>query len=101
MSHGRLFDGNATAGDLAEVFAFDTTTAVTICVACRDTHPVATLHAYLRAPGIVLRCASCDAVQIRLVRERSQMARPQRRRRARVPTRSPRRLRGGRRRHAQ
>lgn len=62
------FDGNATAGDLTDVFAFDVTTAVTTCATCRDTQPVATLHAYLRAPGMVLRCGSCDAVQLRLVR---------------------------------
>jgi Family of unknown function (DUF6510) len=61
-------DGNATAGDLTVVFAFDATTAVTTCAACRDTHPVATLHAYVQAPGMVLRCASCDAVQLRVVR---------------------------------
>ena len=57
------FDGNVTAGDLADVFAFDATTAMTTCATCRHTHPIATLHAYLRAPGMVLRCASCDAVQ--------------------------------------
>ena len=62
------FDGNVTAGDLADIFAFDATTAVTTCATCRATHPIATLRAYLRAPGMVLRCASCDAVQIRLVR---------------------------------
>jgi hypothetical protein len=61
-------DGNVTAGDLADVFAFDATTAVTTCATCRHTHPIATLRAYLRAPGMVLRCASCDSVQIRLVR---------------------------------
>ena len=61
-------DGNATAGDLADVFAFDVTMAVTTCASCRHTHPVATLHAYVQAPGIVLRCASCDAVQLRFVR---------------------------------
>ena len=61
-------DGNATAGDLADIFAFDTTTAITTCATCRHAHPVAALRAYLRAPGMVLRCASCDAVQIRFVR---------------------------------
>jgi hypothetical protein len=61
-------DGNAAAGDLADVFAFEITTAVTTCAACHHTHPVATLAAYLDAPGLVLRCVSCDAVQIRLVR---------------------------------
>lgn len=61
-------DANATAGDLGLVFAFDVTTAVTTCATCSDTHPVASLHAYVRAPGMVLRCTSCDAVQLRLVR---------------------------------
>ena len=61
-------DGNAIGGDLSGVFAFDATTAVTTCAACRDTHVVAALRAYLSAPGIVLRCATCDAVQFRLVR---------------------------------
>jgi Family of unknown function (DUF6510) len=67
MSQAPL-DGNAAAGDLTDVFTFDVTTAVTTCAGCHDTHPVATLHAYLRAPGMVLRCASCDAVQLRYVR---------------------------------
>jgi Family of unknown function (DUF6510) len=61
-------DGNATAGALADVFAFDVTIAVTTCATCRDTHPVAALRAYMQAPGVVLRCAACDAVQLRLVR---------------------------------
>ncbi len=61
-------DGNVTAGDFAEIFAFDVTTAITTCASCGQTHPIATLRAYVRAPGIVLRCASCDAVQLRLVR---------------------------------
>ena len=61
-------DGNVTAGDLADIFAFDATTAITTCAACRRTHAMATLRAYLQAPGMVLRCTSCDTVQIRLVR---------------------------------
>jgi Family of unknown function (DUF6510) len=61
-------DGNATGGDLAGVFAFDATAAITTCAACRDSHVVAALRAYLSAPGIVLRCSTCDTVQVRLVR---------------------------------
>ena len=61
-------DGNAIAGDLSDVFAFDATTAIVTCAACRHTQAVATLRAYLRAPGIVLRCSSCDAVHVRFVR---------------------------------
>ena len=80
------FDGNAAAGDLSDVFAFDVTAAVTTCAACHDTHPVATLRAYLRAPGMVLRCAACGAVQVRFVRgARAGVARPRRRRHARDP----------------
>jgi hypothetical protein len=61
-------DGNVTAGGLADFFAFDATTAITTCATCRHRHPIATLRAYVQAPGMVLRCASCNAVQIRLVR---------------------------------
>jgi hypothetical protein len=61
-------DGNVTGGVLAEVFAVDVTVAVTRCASCRDTRPVAELRAYVQAPGIVLRCASCRAVQLRFVR---------------------------------
>ena len=61
-------DGNAAAGDLAEVFVFDVTVARTKCAGCGDTRPLAELRAYLQAAGTVLRCASCDAVQLRFVR---------------------------------
>lgn len=63
-----LLDGNAAAGVLAEVLIPDTTMATAICDACGETHRVGELHAYLRAPGLVLRCSSCHAVQIRVVR---------------------------------
>jgi hypothetical protein len=63
-----FLDGNAAAGALAEVFALDVTVAITTCAACGDARPVAELRAYLRTPGVVLRCASCEAVLIRLVR---------------------------------
>jgi Family of unknown function (DUF6510) len=64
----RALDGNTAGGPLSEVFAFDITVARTTCASCRDTHAVAELMAYLQAPGIVLRCASCGAVQLRHVR---------------------------------
>lgn len=66
--HTVPLDGNAAAGELLEVFAFDVTVARTTCASCRDTRPLAELRAYTRAPGIVLRCASCGAAQVRLVR---------------------------------
>jgi hypothetical protein len=61
-------DGNAVAGALTEIFAVDMTVARTTCATCADTRAVAELRAYVRAAGTVLRCASCGAVQIRLVR---------------------------------
>ena len=61
-------DGNASAGDLSDVFAFDVTVARTTCAFCGDTRALAELHVYMRAPGTVLRCAACGAVQMRLVR---------------------------------
>ena len=60
-------DGNAAAGALDDLFAFDVTTAVTTCATCRDRHTVGELLAYMRAPGMVLRCSTCDAVQLRMV----------------------------------
>jgi hypothetical protein len=61
-------DGNAAAGVLAEVLAPDMTAAITTCAACGDARPVGELRAYLLAPGLVLRCATCQAAQIRVVR---------------------------------
>jgi hypothetical protein len=61
-------DGNAAAGAFSELFGFDVTVAVTTCAGCGGRHAVAELRAYLQAPGIVLRCASCGAVQMRVVR---------------------------------
>jgi hypothetical protein len=61
-------DGNAAAGALGDLFAFDVTMAVSTCANCRDARRMAELRAYLDAPGIVLRCASCGAAQLRLVR---------------------------------
>jgi hypothetical protein len=61
-------DGNAVAGAFAEVFVIDMTMARTTCATCADTRPVAELRAYVRSAGTVLRCTSCGAVQVRLVR---------------------------------
>ena len=61
-------DGNAAAGTLGDLFNFDVTTAVSTCALCGDARRIGELHAYLDAPGIVLRCTSCGAAQLRLVR---------------------------------
>ncbi len=63
-----VLDGNAAAGALSEVLTSDVTVAITTCAACGDARPVGELRAYLQAPGLVLRCVSCEGVQLRLVR---------------------------------
>jgi hypothetical protein len=60
-------DGNAAAGVLREVFAVDVTSAHGQCVGCGNTGPMAEARLYADAPGLVLRCASCDTVLLRLV----------------------------------
>ena len=67
-----VLDGNAAAGALAEVLSQELTAAVTTCAACGDVRAIGELQAYLSSPGVVLRCATCAAVQVRLVRGRSQ-----------------------------
>ena len=67
MQDARL-DGNAAAGRLSELFLFYVTLARTTCARCGDIRAVAELHAYLEGPGAVLRCATCQAVQVRMVR---------------------------------
>jgi hypothetical protein len=60
-------DGNALAGPLGEIFAVDLTTATSRCAHCGRTGPVAGLHVYAQAPGLVARCQDCGQVMIRLV----------------------------------
>jgi Zn finger protein HypA/HybF involved in hydrogenase expression len=64
---GTALDGNSAGGALAAVFAFEATTAVVTCASCHQANPMATLDAYGRGPGLVLRCPSCHEVQVRLV----------------------------------
>jgi len=61
-------DGNAAGGLLNEVFGTEMTTAVGTCAACHAARPLAETVVYLRAPGAVLRCRSCAAVLIVVVR---------------------------------
>ncbi len=61
-------DGNALAGPLGEVFAIDLTAAMTTCASCGQRGRVADLRVYGTEPGMVARCAHCDAVMLRYVR---------------------------------
>jgi Family of unknown function (DUF6510) len=60
-------DGNAAAGPLREVFAVDLTAARGQCVGCGSVAPMAEARLFANAPGLVLRCAGCDTVLLRMV----------------------------------
>ena len=61
-------DGNAAAGALADIFISEMTVARATCAKCGDTRRIGELRAYLRAPGIVLRCPTCHTAEVRIVR---------------------------------
>lgn len=61
-------DGNAAAGLLSEVFTAEMTTALGTCASCGRTGAIGETHAYLQAPGTVLRCPACEAVVMSIVR---------------------------------
>jgi uncharacterized Zn finger protein len=63
-------DGNALAGALFEYFGTEMTTARCTCAPCGASRQIAELRVYGRAPGTVVRCASCGAVLIVLARIR-------------------------------
>jgi hypothetical protein len=60
-------DGNAAAGELNRIFAFDITAAEGQCTLCGARGHFAEAHLYVNCPGIVARCASCGHVLLRLV----------------------------------
>lgn len=60
-------DGNALAGPLGEIMGTDLTVAELTCVGCGTTRPLATMHVFDRAPGLVARCPGCDGVVMRVV----------------------------------
>jgi len=55
-------DGNAVAGELAEVFGTEMTTFTAICGSCGQTGPLAEVSVYPAQMGIVIRCQSCTAL---------------------------------------
>jgi hypothetical protein len=61
-------DGNGAAGMFAEALGVDITTAVVTCAGCGNGGPFAQARVYDQGPGVVARCATCEAVIARLVR---------------------------------
>ncbi len=69
MSYEATFlDGNAAGGDLRDLFAVDVTAALCRCEHCGRTAPLADTQLYADAPGLVLRCPSCEHVLLRFAR---------------------------------
>ncbi len=62
-----MLDGNAAAGLLEELFGRDMTMSLSHCAHCGNQGALATSHAYVQAPGFILRCAICEAVMLRIV----------------------------------
>ncbi|HEX7835405.1 MAG TPA: DUF6510 family protein [Pseudolysinimonas sp.] len=60
-------DGNALAGQLADLFAFDPTMASMRCAGCGTVSMVATTMVYSDAMGAVAHCPHCDNVMVTLV----------------------------------
>jgi hypothetical protein len=65
---GLPLDGNAAAGILRELFAFDVTTAKVTCGSCGVVTIVGETRLYGGVMGAIFRCANCDGVLMRLVR---------------------------------
>jgi hypothetical protein len=63
-----MVDGNALAGELSEVFAVEMTVARVACGGCGKVEQLGADHAYVRAPGMVLRCCHCDQVLLVMTR---------------------------------
>jgi Family of unknown function (DUF6510) len=61
-------DGNAAAGILSEVFLAEMTAALGTCASCGAKNALGSVQVYANAPGTVLRCPSCTAILICIVR---------------------------------
>ena len=61
-------DGNAAAGALREVFAFDVTTAHVTCSGCAVVGQIGEARVFGGTMGFVFRCVRCDGVVLRVVR---------------------------------
>ncbi len=62
-----MLDGNALAGTLYDIFGAEMTTTPAECASCGDVAEMGALLAFTHAPGMVLRCPSCENVMLRIV----------------------------------
>ena len=63
-------DGNAIAGALFEYFGHEMTMADVRCSHCQSASLMAELRVYMKAPGAVARCPTCDGVLMVIVNVR-------------------------------
>jgi Family of unknown function (DUF6510) len=63
-------DGNAVGGLLFNVFGAEMTNATGTCASCGAHGPMAETVVFLRGPGVVIRCRTCDAVLVVIVEKR-------------------------------
>jgi hypothetical protein len=61
-------DGNAAAGVLGEIFALEMTSAQCTCAHCGHVAPLGSLVLYGGQVGTILRCPTCEQVEMRIVR---------------------------------
>jgi hypothetical protein len=61
-------DGNAAAGLLEEIFAFEATTARAVCAACTQEYRFGEMMVYALEMGAIMRCPGCGAVMVRISR---------------------------------
>jgi hypothetical protein len=67
MNTALMLDGNAVAGELQQIFGRDMTIAVARCGNCENDAEIGELMAFVRGPGVVLRCPGCQNVVVRIV----------------------------------
>lgn len=64
MTGDRYVDGNAFASALTELFGREMSDAMSCCGGCAATARLGELHVYDQGPGDVVRCPSCETVQL-------------------------------------
>jgi hypothetical protein len=67
MNTALMVDGNAVAGQLQQIFGRDMTMTMARCAGCARDAAMGALMAFIRGPGIVLRCPACQNAIARIV----------------------------------
>jgi hypothetical protein len=71
MADELTLDANAVGGLLVTIFGADVTAARGRCAHCGNEAAMATLRAYTRGPGVVLRCSICGEIAVRIAPTRT------------------------------